>query len=242
MSEDSKFVAPYVPFKTFETGLDKLAALGGIPPRIDHTVFQQMGGVAKGQVISALKFLGLIDLLGQPLPLLSEIVLNKDARKQAIRKLIKEKYPNITDADLATMSPGQLDSKLSDKSYNVSGATRQKARSFLLKAAEFAEIPLSKLLTAKGPRGGPRQKRAKTATAKQNDSNGTNDQEQKTQQQQQPLVDPAAIRMPIPLAPGRVAYVELPKDWNEKDAKKLLALLGLSLDVSIQFDKGGGTP
>jgi len=151
--EDNGYSAPYVPFPTFETGLNKLAALGGIPPRIDSTVFTQMGGGQVSQVISALKFFGLINADGVPDPALKEIVLNRESRKATIRKLIKDHYPNVSESDLATMSLSQLDSKLSDKSYHVSGATKQKARSFLLKAAEFADIPLSKLLKAKGPRG-----------------------------------------------------------------------------------------
>lgn len=153
MATETGFVAPYVPFSTFETGLNKLAALGGIPPKIDHSVFQQMGGVQKGQVISAFKFLGLIDSDGVPSPLLSEFALNKEKRPEALRTIIKQHYPNITEKDLGTMSQGQLDVKLADKAYNVSGGTKQKARSFLLKAAEFSGIPLSKLLTSKGPRG-----------------------------------------------------------------------------------------
>ena len=166
MSDDPKFVAPYVPFATFETGLDKLAALGGIPPRIDHTVFTQMGGLQKGQVISAFKFLGLIDAGGVPIAL-ADLALKKEQRPEIMRSLIAEHYPNITEQDLATMSPGQLDAKLADKRYNVGGATRQKARTFLLKAAEYSGIPLSKLLTTKGPRG-PRKggKRNANATVK----------------------------------------------------------------------------
>ncbi|HEX7999111.1 MAG TPA: DUF5343 domain-containing protein [Pyrinomonadaceae bacterium] len=229
MAEETKLVAPYVPFSTFETGLNKLAALGGLPPKIDHTVFQQMGGVAKGQVISAFKFLGLIDTDGTPSPLLSQLVLNKDKRKETIRELIKSQYPNITEQDLATMSPSQLDAKLNDEAYNVSGSTKLKARTFLLKAAEFADIPLSKLLTAKGPRG-PRTKRAKAANTKQNGNGVKNAPEGETRQEH--YVNPDTIRMPISLAPNRVAYVELPKDWSVKDATKLLALLKLSLDVS----------
>lgn len=167
MADEPGFVAPYVPFATFETGVNKLAALGGIPPKIDHTVFQQMGGVQKGQVISAFKFLGLTDADGVPTKLLSDFALKKDQRPEALRAILKERYPNITEQDLATMSPGQLDAKLSDKRYNVSGATKLKARTFLLKAAEFSGIPLSKLLTAKGPRG-PRKnnKRAGTTSVK----------------------------------------------------------------------------
>lgn len=151
--DDNGYSAPYVPFPTFETGLNKLAALGGIPPRIDSTVFTQMGGAQVSQVISALKFFGLINADGVPDPALKEIVLNRESRKATIRKLIKDHYPNVSESDLATMSLSQLDTKLSDKAYRVNGATKQKARSFLLKAAEFADIPLSKLLKAKGPRG-----------------------------------------------------------------------------------------
>jgi hypothetical protein len=229
MSEEIKVVAPYLPFSTFETGLNKLAALGGLPPKIDHTVFQQMSGVARGQVISAFKFLGLIDLDGTPQPLLAELVLNREKRKETVRELIKTHYPNITEQDLGTMSPSQLDAKLGDDSYNVTGATKPKARTFLLKAAEFAGIPLSKLLTAKGPRG-PRTRRAKVATTKQNGGEVNKPQDERVRQP--PPLDPNVIRMPIALAPDRVAYVELPKDWNAKDATKLLALLKLSLDVN----------
>lgn len=37
------------------------------------------------------------------------------------------------------------------------------------------------------------------------------------------------IRMPIPLGPNRIAFVELPNDWNSKDRVKLIKLLELSL-------------
>lgn len=221
--------APYVPFSTFETALDKLAALGAIPPKIDHTVFPSMGGIAKGQVISAFKFLKLIDANGIPSPALKELAMNKSGRKAAIRKLITECYPNISESDLAGSSPGQIDHKLSDKTYNITGDTRQKARSFLLKAAAFAEMPISKLLTAKGPRG-PRQKRPKPPKP-----NGGTPADQSHANQNNPPVDPANVRMPIALSPDRVAYVEMPKELPPNDAKKLLAMLALSLDVVVQF-------
>jgi hypothetical protein len=228
--EEVKLSAPYGPFSTFETALNHLAALGGIPAKVDRSVFPSLGGVAKGHVITSFKFFGLVDDKGTPDPSLNELVLHKEKRKAVLRALINKHYPTITEKDLATMSLGQLDAKLADKQYNVSGGPKQKARSFLLKAAEYSGIPLSRLLTAKGARG-PRKKKLKlTGDAvpvqfKKVNQNGNN----------QPLApDPEIIRMPIALAPGRVAYVELPIDWTEKDAKKLLSLLGLSLDVSIQ--------
>lgn len=231
MSEDeAKLSAPYGPFSTFETALNHLAALGGIPAKVDRSVFPSLGGVAKGHVMTSFKFFGLIDDKGTPDPSLNELVLQKEKRKAALRALINKYYPTITEKDLATMSLGQLDSKLADKQYNVSGGTKQKARSFLLKAAEYSGIPLSRLLTAKGARG-PRKKKAKLVGEtvplqfKKVNTNGND----------APLpANPDIVRMPIALSPDRMAYVELPKDWNEKDAKKLLALLGLSLDVSVQ--------
>jgi hypothetical protein len=41
--------------------------------------------------------------------------------------------------------------------------------------------------------------------------------------------DKNRIRMPIPLGPNRIAFVELPSDWNSKDRVKLIKLLELSL-------------
>ncbi len=231
---ERKYPAPYVPFSTFETALDKLGALPTLPPKIDHTVFPSMGGNAKTQVISAFRFLKLVNHEGVPDPLLKELAKNKEGRKVAIRELLKRAYPNISENDLAGSSPTQLDIKLGDKMYSISGETRQKARSFLIKAAESAEMQISTLLKAKGPRG-PRKKKVKLTGAaiplsqlskEDNNKNGSIDSK--------PL-DLGNVRMPIALSPDRVIYIEMPKDLNPKDARKLLALLGLSLDVSVQF-------
>jgi hypothetical protein len=191
-----------------------------------------MGGDAKTHVLNAFRFFGLTDEKGNPQPLLSELALNKETRKQTLRKILKERYPNVSESDLGTMTIPQLDSKLGDKAYNVSGGTRQKARSFLIKAAEFAGIPLSGLLTSKGPRG-PRQKRAKSPAKTNGGASGS--QPKENNNQDPPPLDPANVRMPIALSPDRVAYVEMPKELNAKDAQKLLALLALSLDVVVKF-------
>src|SRR5712692_5491155 len=111
MSEEPKPAAPYGPFSTFETALNHLAALKGIPPKIDRSVFPSMGGDAKGHVLNAFKFLGLMDDKSVPQPLLSELALNKETRKATMRKILKDHYPNITEADLGTTTIPQLDGK-----------------------------------------------------------------------------------------------------------------------------------
>ena len=50
---------------------------------------------------------------------------------------------------------------------------------------------------------------------------------------------PDVIRTPLPLGPGRLAYIELPKDWKPSELKKLLRLLALSLgDVEDEQSLG----
>jgi hypothetical protein len=249
MDSEKKLTAPYLPFQSFETALNHLAALGTIPPKIDHTVFPNMGGMIRGQVLSAFKFLGLTDYDGTPSPQLKELALNKETRKATLRKIINDKYPNITESDLAAMSSGQLDTKLNDKGYNATGATKQKVRAFLLKAAEYSEIPLSRLLTSKGPRG-PRKKRpAANANSKRNDvekspitesgssGNGGGSGNSSAVGSASTLPpDTESIQMPIPLAPGRLAYIQLPKDWKPKEVKKLISILNLSLGVDDSED------
>lgn len=231
MADDAKLAAPYVPFSTFETALDKLAQLGTtLPPKIDHTVFPSIGGIAKGQVISALKFFKLIDTNGIPTAELKELAMNKQGRKAAITRLIAECYPNISTDDLAGASPGQIDAKLSDKHYNISGDTKQKARAFLLKAAKYADIPLSKLLTQKGPRG-PRQKRNGSA-AKSNAKSERKDAPKNVTEI--PTLPADFIRVPIAVAPDCLVYVDLPKNFDGKggkDARKLLQMIKIALDV-----------
>jgi hypothetical protein len=36
-------------------------------------------------------------------------------------------------------------------------------------------------------------------------------------------------RVPLPLGPNRLAYIELPSDWDKKELRKLIKLLEISL-------------
>jgi hypothetical protein len=70
------------------------------------------------------------------------------------------------------------------------------------------------------------------------------EERQPQQPQAQPLaqsISDDAIRMPIALGPGRLAHIELPRDWKPTELKKLLAILKLSLgdDSEIPDEKAG---
>jgi hypothetical protein len=143
--EDHQLTGPYAPFKTFFNTLDHLNAIG-IPHVIDRAVFPSLSGIMQSQVLGAYKFLGLIDEHGKPTPDLVALTIGKD-RKAVFKELLKKRYEALVSLDLTKVSPTQLDKALTE--YNVSGATHRKAKSFFLKAAQFAELPLSPLLTRK---------------------------------------------------------------------------------------------
>jgi hypothetical protein len=219
-------VAAYLPLSTLLTALDHLKAIS-IPNKIDSGTFPSMSSQLKSQLLSGLRFFELIDDEGTPAPLLGDFIEEKD-RKRIMKGLIEKHYPDIVALDFAKVTPRQLDEALSAKQYNVLGDTKKKAKTFLLKAAQYAGFtvhPLLTKITRNRKQGG-----AKKGATKSEPENGGDSG--RSLPPPPPPVNPDVVRMPIPLAPDRTAYVELPKDWNTNDARKLLALLRLSLDVT----------
>jgi len=188
--EKRKQTAPYLAFRTFTNALDQLAS-HGMPNRIDRTVFPSLNGMSRGQVLSAFKFLDLIDDEGIPAKRLETLVLEKDNRKANMRKLIEDKYSDIVALDLSKMPPSQLDAKLSGDAYGVSGETKQKAKTFLLKAAEFSGMQISPLLLrrARSVGGGKRKKVTGTRAAINGQESGIAETEKQTASEPNPPSD-----------------------------------------------------
>jgi hypothetical protein len=146
MENGQKYSAPYLPFKTFLTGLDHLATIT-IPSKIELSTFYDMSGHNRAQMVSALKFFKLVDKEGHPQPGLSELAHNKNDRAQLIRGLLETFYPDVIALDLSKTTPSQLDKALDGAAYNVTGDTKKKAKTFLLGAAQFAGYKPHTLLT-----------------------------------------------------------------------------------------------
>src|ERR1051325_1664783 len=166
MDTEQKQVAPYLPFSTLLTALDHLAAVK-IPNRIDHRTFPNMSSQSKSQVMSAFKFLGLMDDDGVPTQLLSDLAYKKDSRKEIMRQIVEEKYPDIVALDFSSLSVTELDKALAGARYNVQGETRKKAKTFLLKAAQYSGFTVHELLTkiTRNRKKGA-EKKANTSTPK----------------------------------------------------------------------------
>ena len=158
MSEDvNVLTAPYIPFATFTTALSNLKA-HGLPMKLDRSVFDSFSGAVQGQVLSAFKFLGLIDEEGGTQADLSALVESDEAgRKKILKSILPKRYKTVFDLDLTKASPLQVKEAIGE--YNVTGATHDRAFRFFLKAAQHAEIAMSSRLTSKTRLSGPHKKR-----------------------------------------------------------------------------------
>lgn len=146
MEIERKVSAAYLPLATFVTALDHLKQIS-IPNKIDSGTFPNMSSQSKSQTLSALRFFELISDDGTPQPLLSDLAYKQDERKTLIKQLLETYYPDIVALDFAKITPNQLDAALSGKRYNIAGETKKKAKTFLLKAAQYAGFTVHPLLT-----------------------------------------------------------------------------------------------
>jgi len=157
---DKKHAAPYLAFATFTNALDNIAA-HSVPNVIDRSSFPSFSGGAVAATISALRFFDLIDEHGKPQKALHDLAMKKDERVENIKALLEKKYRNLIELDLSRATPTQFDEAFSSALYNVSGDTRGKSKTFFIKAAQFAQIPISKLLLNKTRASGRRSKKVK---------------------------------------------------------------------------------
>jgi hypothetical protein len=135
---------PYIPWKTFTNTLDGLAK--SMPNRIDRSAFPGQSGAGQNQLLIAFRFFGLINDEGKPTPtMLALAVTDEAARKNALRKIVEQKYAPLFALNLTKTTPSEFAETMTGV-YNVTGDTRLKATRFFLAALEFLDIQVSPLL------------------------------------------------------------------------------------------------
>ena len=140
-----KLGAVYVSWTTFNNTIDTLA--DAIPNRIDKSVFGTLSGSIQGQLLTGLRFLGLITADGKPTETLRALAVKDEVeRKKQISKILKASYPDLFALELAKATPDELREQMM-KSYGVSGDTTDRAIRFFVSASEYAGIPLSALIS-----------------------------------------------------------------------------------------------
>lgn len=155
---------PYVSFKTFQTLLEELKT-NGIPPQLDRSVLHRFAGGVQGQLMSAMKSLGLVDDNSKPTAKLPALVRAFQTPEfgSVLGGLLREVYPYVFSLDLMTATPSMFAKAFSDNS-DAKEEVLRKCRTFFLHAAKEAGVPLgTRIENAKFPRarGGNGSKRAK---------------------------------------------------------------------------------
>lgn len=161
----TKRVAPYLPFATFLGSLDVLAQ--GVPPKLDRTLWSQ-SGLVQGQIMNAYRFFGLVDDDDASTEYLIKMAKYADQRPGVLKQLIENQYSDVLDQhDLTKMTLKMLEDEF-EKNFAVTGTTKQKSVTFFLKAAKFADMPLSSFLQAQLRNTSARKKRGPKQRDQQN--------------------------------------------------------------------------
>jgi hypothetical protein len=157
--EAKKKTAPYLPFKTFLNSLDVFTH--GLPTILDRTIWKSQSNVMQGLIMNTYRFLGLVEEYDEPSDALEKMVQHPEQRAAVLRGLIESTYGNEFGRDFSATTPKLLESMF-EETYAVTGATKQKAITFFLKAARFANITLSPFLLNQIRSSTNRRKRGKT--------------------------------------------------------------------------------
>lgn len=214
--EISRATAPYIPLMTLENFCGKLKA-AVVPPVIDSSLTQSMSGGMAGALMSALKFLGLVEANGKVRQQLRDLVQAHatDGWKAALRKVVLPAYKDIIgDLDLLTATPAMLEARFRDVG-KANGQVLEKAVRFYLAALAAFDEPISPLLKARKPRSAPssrktngKQSRSRAQAANKEEGEGEEEEEELT-------AGTKKLQLPLP-GKGNVTFT-IPTDLTKED-------------------------
>lgn len=160
----SRLLPPYVTLVSLMNFIDGLKR--GMPGQIDRSLMKTMSGSMQTQMMSALKYLDLIDTSGHAQDYLTRLVNSEGAeRTQVLRELLVNSYPFLFNGfDLSKATSSQFRQKFTEA--GASGDSVRKCISFFLSAAKDAGIEVSPYIaeTVRQPNDGkPRKASTKQA-------------------------------------------------------------------------------
>ncbi len=147
---------PYVSYRSFLTLLEELQR--GLPARIDRSYWgDKFSGSTGTQLMSALRFLNLMDYGSVPTPRLKELINARgQLRADIIRKISQESFAFLmnTSFESEKATYAQLEEVFKDL-YQVDRDVARKCIKFFIELANDAGIPLSPFITKKSKNSRP---------------------------------------------------------------------------------------
>lgn len=139
-----KRLPPYVSYRTFLNFIERLQQ--GIPSRIDRSYWSdRLSGSTGTQLMSAMRFMGLIDASGRPTSLLRQLVSAEGAqRTEILRQVASQAFGFLQQAsfDSETATYAQLQETFHD-TFELTDSVCRKCVKFFVALATDAKIPLS---------------------------------------------------------------------------------------------------
>ena len=131
----------YVSYLTFSNMLDWLKDMGTVPSKFDRSLWgKKFGGATGGQLVSGMKFLGLLDG-DNTMPALEQLAMaDTPSRKALVAQLLRSVYGSDLLDGLPKMTPKMLSDRFTELGSTES--TRRKAVAFFINAAKAADVPL----------------------------------------------------------------------------------------------------
>lgn len=142
----SSAAPPYIAFQTLKTLAGSMKE-NGVPARIDRSVLRNFSGAVGGQLLTALKFLGLTEPNGTPTDELRALVEahGTDTWQAVLGATIEAAYDPLFELDLRQASPAQFMERFR-QAYPGKDETLRKCMTFFLNAAREADTPISKYI------------------------------------------------------------------------------------------------
>jgi hypothetical protein len=162
---DKKTLPPYVSYRTFRNFIDGLET--GIPDRIDRSYWgDRYSGSSGTQLMTALRFLGLVDGTGIPTTRMRQLVSAKGAQRSEILKQIGHTaFDFLSERSLDPR--GATYSQLEEAFYNtyqVTGDVARKCIKFFISLENDAGVLLSPFIMKRTKTMRANTGRKKTAT------------------------------------------------------------------------------
>src|SRR5216684_7033796 len=157
----------YIPMIALDNFIEKLRATG-IPAVIDSNLTQTISGGTASALMSALRFLGLVDQSGRPQDSLRKLVAayDTDRWKDVFGDLVDRAYAGIIgDLDLTTATRSMLDERFR-KNSKAAGQVLDKAARFYLGALEKMQRPVSSHFKVRKARAVVSRKSSRTTDGK----------------------------------------------------------------------------
>jgi hypothetical protein len=158
IDRNKKRSPPYVSYRSFLTLLEELQR--GLPARIDRSYWgDKFSGSTGTQLMSALRFLNLVDAGGLPTRNLKELATARGAsRTEILRKISQESFSFLMNDSFEseTATYAQLE-EVFNEVYQVDRDVARKCIKFFIELANDAGIPLSPFITKKSKSSKPAQ-------------------------------------------------------------------------------------